>query len=139
MGHVSMMLCGFNGSDNADETSKRKRDVCSKANFMLILCFPSIGEVVTNHILWVMVYIIFISLFFFPASRGLLVLNAGSKNYLVYKNASLGNQVLGIVSRNREEVWLYEFSWKDKLKVTISLSAFRRLQSSDTVQVLNLN
>ncbi|XP_068734259.1 SID1 transmembrane family member 1-like [Montipora capricornis] len=63
-----------------------------------------------------MVYIIFISLVFFPASRGLLVLNAGSKNYLVYKNASLGNQVLGIVSRNREEVWLYEFSWKDKLK-----------------------
>ena len=55
-----------------------------------------------------------------PAYGTLLVfnrLNAGSTNFLEYKNGSMGNQTSGMVSNDREEVWLYEYSWPEETKV----------------------
>jgi len=42
---------------------------------------------------------------------------AGPPNTLEYKNASIGKLASGNASRNREEVWLYKYSWIDKTKV----------------------
>ena len=45
------------------------------------------------------------------------LVGAGTPNTLEYKNASIGNVTKGGVSRFREEVWLYKYTWGDKTKV----------------------
>lgn len=44
------------------------------------------------------------------------LVGAGTPNTLEYKNASIGNVTKGGVSRFREEVWLYKYTWGDKTK-----------------------
>lgn len=68
----------------------------------------------TNMMLTVVFYTISISSSIFSASGTLLVFNTRSTNVLEYKNGSIGTQVEGNVSKSREEVWLYEYNWKDK-------------------------
>ncbi|KAK2573643.1 SID1 transmembrane family member 1 [Acropora cervicornis] len=68
----------------------------------------------TNMMLTVVFYTISISSSIFSASGTLLVVNTRSTNVLEYKNGSIGTQVEGNVSKSREEVWLYEYNWKDK-------------------------
>ena len=50
--------------------------------------------------------------------------SVGPRNNLEYKNASLGYLVSGKVSRDREEVWLYKYAWKDKIEVFLLYKAF---------------
>ena len=72
----------------------------------------------TNMMLTVVFYTISISSSIFSASGTLLVFNTRSTNVLEYKNGSIGTQVEGNVSKSREEVWLYEYNWKDKAGVS---------------------
>ena len=53
-------------------------------------------------------------IFVYSMSVSGTLLDAGLK----YKNASMGNQTSGVVSRNREEVWLYKYSWLNTTQVS---------------------
>lgn len=83
----------------------------------------------------VVFYAIFISSNVFSASGTLLVFNTRSTNVLEYKNGSIGTQVEGNVSKSREEVWLYEYNWKDKPD---SYAVRVRVQSETANQVYPL-
>ena len=77
-------------------------------------------QMTTVHMHSIILCIICIYVCLSPVYGSLLVfnrLNTGSTNFLEYKNGSMGNQTSGMVSNNREEVWLYEYSWPEKIKV----------------------
>ena len=65
----------------------------------------------------IIVCIFCISVSLVTVSETLSVVNAGANKFLEYNNGSMGSQTTGMVSSNREEVWLYKYSWPDKNKV----------------------
>lgn len=65
----------------------------------------------------IIVCVFCISASLLTVSRTLLVVNAGANTFLEYINGSMGSKTTGMVSNNREEVWLYKYSWPDKSKV----------------------
>lgn len=47
-------------------------------------------------------------------------------NGLKYQNGSLGRTTDGMVALDREQVWLYKYSWPNKTRVGISYFRFAR-------------
>ena len=64
---------------------------------------------------------------FMVAYGTVLVYENGSStrsNGLKYQNGSLGRTTDGMVALDREQVWLYKYSWPNKTRVGISYFRF---------------
>lgn len=97
------MLCKLNGSDESHK--KNKMSATQAMQWLEVDMRP------------IIVCVFCISASLLTVSRTLLVVNAGANKFLEYINGSMGSKTTGMVSNNREEVWLYKYSWPDKNKV----------------------
>ena len=69
------------------------------------------------------IFSIFCIFALFMVAHGTLVYENGSStrsNDLKYQNGSLGRTTDGMVALDREQVWLYKYSWPNKTRVGIS-------------------